>query len=46
MKKDYKVEANPKKVKVEKVELIRLKLPNSKIIGIDDNLKRIYRIAH
>lgn len=44
--KKLQVEANPKKVKLEKVEPIRLKLPNSKIIGIDDNLKRIYRISH
>lgn len=46
MKKNYGVEASPKKVKLEKVEPIRIKLPNSKIIGMDDNLKRIYKVSH
>lgn len=43
MKKNY-IEADPKKVKVTKVETIRFKLPNTKIVGIDDNLKKIYKV--
>lgn len=45
MKKNF-VEANPKRVKLTKNEPIRLKLPNSTVIAIDDELKKIYKVRN
>lgn len=44
--KTHELEVRPKKAYYEKREPMRLKLRKSRLIDIDDNLKRIYKIKN